>query len=111
MPPCASGPVLTVRSPSRNGSDCATAGAGKRASAAAAPAALPANMVRRLTLRVLGLADMTRPPITFLRAAATSDHCGKHFLSPGGAPLAGIIGEAGRPVKPAIVAFSSPPAG
>src|SRR5207248_1182406 len=79
MPPCASGPVLTVRSPSRNGSDCATAGAGKPASAAAVPAALPANTVRRLTLRVLGFADMTRPPITFLRAAVTSDHCGKHF--------------------------------
>src|SRR5689334_14485131 len=62
MPPCASGPVFTVSRPSRNGSDCAIAGVGKRLSAAAAPAALPANIVRRLTLRVLGLADIPRPP-------------------------------------------------
>src|SRR5690242_17234875 len=62
MPPCASGPVFTVSRPSRNGSDCAIAGVGKRPSAAAAPAALPANIVRRLTLRVLALADIPRPP-------------------------------------------------
>src|SRR5690348_921123 len=53
MPPCASGPVFTVSRPRRNGSAWATAGAGKRDNAAAAPAALPANMVRRLTLRAM----------------------------------------------------------
>src|SRR5215471_13056108 len=62
MPPCASGPVFTVSRPSRNGSGCATTGAGKRASVAAAPATLPANTVRRLTLRVFGLAGIRRPP-------------------------------------------------
>src|SRR5437763_2037735 len=58
MPPCASGPVFTVRRPRRNGSVCATAGAGKRVSAAAAPATLPAKIVRRLTLRDLVLPGM-----------------------------------------------------
>src|SRR6516165_10910083 len=62
MPPWASGPVFTVSRPSRNGSACATAGAGKRVNAAAAPATPPASTVRRLTLRVFGLADIPRPP-------------------------------------------------
>src|SRR5580692_663138 len=57
IPPCANGPVLTVRRPSLNGLSCATAGAGKRVSAAA-PAAVPAKTARRLTLRDISLRDI-----------------------------------------------------
>src|SRR5436190_21599483 len=70
MPPCASGPVFTVRRPRRNGSTCATAGAGKRVSAAAAPATLPAKIVRRLTLRDLVLPGMRILPFPHLVAPA-----------------------------------------
>src|SRR5579862_6074153 len=53
-PPCASGPVFTVRSPTLIDGDCAIAGAGKRPSAAVAPAAtVPRTSVRRLNLRVI----------------------------------------------------------
>src|SRR5262245_41567938 len=51
MPPCASGPVLTVSRPSLNGAACAMAGIGKLNAAAAAPAAVPAMNLRRVTLR------------------------------------------------------------
>src|ERR1700751_5541409 len=80
MPPCANGPVFTVSRPSRNGSACATAGAEKRVSAAAAPATPPASTARRPTLRVLRLADITRPPILLgYRPPRTGDPCGRHF--------------------------------
>src|SRR5271169_303774 len=69
MPPCASGPVFTVSRPSRNGSDCAMAGVGKRLSAAAAPAAVPANTARRLTLRELTFDDVSLRDIAFLPVA------------------------------------------
>src|SRR5436305_4426064 len=51
MPPCASGPVLTVSRPSLNGAPCAIAGIGKLNVAAAAPAAVPAINARRVTFR------------------------------------------------------------
>src|ERR1043166_6876920 len=51
MPPCASGPVLTVSRPSLNGAGCDTAGAGKLNVAAAAPAAVVAMNLRRVSLR------------------------------------------------------------
>src|ERR1700744_869031 len=51
MPPCASGPVFTVNRPRRNGSAWAMTGAGKPVTAAAAPAAVPANSARREILR------------------------------------------------------------
>src|SRR6516165_6090856 len=102
MPPCASGPVFTVSRPSRNGSACATAGAGKRVSAAAAPATLPANTVRRLTLRVFGLAGIPRPPFFPILLAAANGRA--QLLTLPIAALAAIIGEAGRAVKAAIVA-------
>ena len=51
MPPWASGPVLTVSKPSLNGAACATAGIGKLNATAAAPAAVPAMNLRRVTLR------------------------------------------------------------
>src|SRR5207248_4832194 len=70
MPPCASGPVFTVSRPRRNGSVCATAGAGKRVTAAAAPATLPAKIVRRLTLRDLILPGMRILPFPRLVAPA-----------------------------------------
>jgi hypothetical protein len=41
-----------------NGVACATAGAGKRLNAAAAPAAVPAKSARLLTLRVVNLRDI-----------------------------------------------------
>src|SRR6185437_642104 len=50
MPPWASGPVFTVSRPSLNGVAWAIAGAGNWVSAAAAPAAVPANSVRRVIL-------------------------------------------------------------
>src|SRR5215469_5824664 len=102
MPPCASGPLFTVSRPSRNGSACATAGAGKRVSAAAAPAALPANRVRRLTLRVLGISSSLYSP---LHPPRTGEPLRHSFLIAAGAALAAIIGEADRAVKAAIVAF------
>src|SRR6516162_239498 len=108
MPPCASGPVFTVSRPSRNGSACATAGAGKRASVAAALATLPANTVRRLTLRVFGLAGIPRPPFFPILPAATNGRAPRQaLLTLPIAALAAIIGEAGRAVKAAIVAFFS----
>src|SRR5580704_2374779 len=61
MPPWASGPVLTVRRPSLNGAACATAGAGKRPSVAAAPAAVPAKSARRETLRKTSLRGIVFP--------------------------------------------------
>src|SRR5215471_17891825 len=54
MPPCASGPVLTVSRPILNGGLWAIAGAAIRN--AAAPAAVPAKNARRLSLR-----DMVPP--------------------------------------------------
>src|SRR5262249_2323858 len=115
MPPWASGPVFTVSRPSRNGSACAIAGVGKRLSAAAAPAAVPANMVRRLTLRDLILPGITCPPSIELTAAAKQAN--RQSLSRYGsrqalaiaasAAEAAIIGEAARAVKSAIVAFFS----
>src|SRR5580692_81081 len=63
MPPCASGPVLTVSRPSLNGSAWAMAGAGNRVSAAAAPAAVPAKTVRRLSLRDVDLRDIRILPL------------------------------------------------
>src|SRR5579863_2504743 len=58
MPPAASGPVLTVSRPSLNGFVCATAGAGKPANVAAAPAAALPSSPRRDRLR-----DIVHPPI------------------------------------------------
>src|SRR4029077_13283946 len=107
MPPCASGPVFTVSRPSRNGSACARAGAGKRLSAAAAPATLPASTARRLTLRVLRLADITHPPILLgLQAATNGRPLWQAFLPAASAAFAAIIGEAGGAVKPLLSRFS-----
>src|SRR5581483_9238258 len=98
IPPSASGPVLTVSSPSLNGAARATAGAGKRINAAAAPAAVPANRTRRLILEDVNLLDIAvlplspldcfltgrsvaaRPPRFFWRAVtrAPRDTLGKH---------------------------------
>src|SRR5215468_5938853 len=50
MPPWASGPVLTVKSPIRNGAACAMAGAKRNDAVATAPAA----KARRLSLRAIG---------------------------------------------------------
>src|SRR5215467_14234529 len=99
MPPCASGPVFTVSRPSRNGSACATAGAGKRVSAAAAPATLPANTVRRLTLRVFGLAGhaVKAAIVAFFstllqrRIVARIDRMGEEFLLRPGPELADVF--------------------
>src|SRR6516164_811177 len=112
MPPWARGPVFTVSRPSRNGSACAIAGVGKRLSAAAAPAAVPANMVRRLTLRDLILPGITCPPSIELTAAANrrtlSRYGSRQALAiAASAAEAAIIGEAARAVKSAIVAFFS----
>src|SRR6516165_5111143 len=107
MPPCASGPVFTVSRPSRNGSACATAGAGKRVSAAAAPATLPANTVRRLTLRVFDLAGIPCPPFFPILLTAANGRAPRQALLTLPIALAAIIGEAGRAVKAAIVAFFS----
>src|SRR5262249_25183784 len=105
MPPCSSGPVFTVSRPSRNCSACSTAGAGKRASVAVAPATLAANTVRRLTLRVFGLAGIPRSPFfPILPAAANGRALRQALLTLPIAALAAIIGEAGRAVKAAIVA-------
>src|SRR5665647_1187515 len=51
MPPCASGPVLTVSRPSLKGAAWAMAGAGNLNVASAAPATVPAMNLRRETLR------------------------------------------------------------
>src|SRR5580704_10237901 len=58
MPPCASGPVFTVSRPTFNDAACAIAGAGKRPSATAAPAAVPAKSVRRETFREVALRNI-----------------------------------------------------
>src|SRR5262245_25916308 len=55
MPPCASGPVLTVSRPILKGAAWAMAGAGNGSRAAAVPAAAPARNVRRLSLRDIGV--------------------------------------------------------
>src|SRR5580704_6141365 len=117
MPPCASGPVFTVRRPRRNGSACATAGAGKRVSAAAAPATLPAKIVRRLTLRNLVLPGMRILPFPRLvaRGRANRQSFSRHrrlYLRraraiAASAAIRPIIGEVTRGVKPASVAFFS----
>src|SRR5580658_9680956 len=74
IPPCASGPVLTVRRPSLNGLSCAMAGAGKRVSAAA-PAAVPAKTARRLTLRDINLRDIGILPLAPVISEAPAIQC------------------------------------
>src|SRR5262245_49577161 len=105
MPPCASGPVFTVRRPSLNGAACAIAGAGKLNVAAAAPAAVPAMNLRRVTLR-----DIEIPPfdwagrpyfgdlallVAMVRLSAIR-HASAH-----GTQVAPIIRKAFHEVKPA----------
>src|SRR5271163_3645358 len=107
MPPCASGPVFTVRRPSLNGSDCAMAGVGKRPRATAAPAAVPANTARRLTVADVSLRDIRFLPATPILGAyyfaACTRFCGAQTRSKGAACAAAppsasalhtIIGEA-----------------
>src|SRR5579864_468644 len=101
MPPCTKGPVLTVRSPSLNGAFWAIAGAGNRVKAAAAPAAVPAKTVRRLSLRELSLRDIAVCSLGAPLAKARSLIVAGTFPRPG---LASIIQQAVCPVKSAIVA-------
>ncbi len=60
MPPCASGPVLTVSRPSLKGAACAMAGVGNLKVASAAPAAVAAINLRRVTLRDI-VSSLCRP--------------------------------------------------
>src|SRR5664279_652870 len=81
IPPCASGPVLTVSRPSLNGAAWAMAGAGNLNVASAAPAAVAAMNVRRVTLR-----DIVFLPL--------SPHPGLHIFS--GLVRAFLISQHGR---------------
>src|SRR5450759_4526995 len=81
IPPCASGPVLTVSRPSLNGAACAMAGVGNLNVASAAPAAVPAINLRRVTLR-----DIVFLPL--------SPRVGLHILS--GLVRAFLISQHGR---------------
>src|SRR5215831_3507718 len=61
MPPCASGPVLMVRRPSLKGAACAMAGVGNLKVASAAPAAVAAMNLRRVTLRDIAFLPRVAP--------------------------------------------------
>src|SRR6185437_5540766 len=76
MPPCASGPVLTVSRPSLNGAGCETAGAGKLNVAAAAPAAVVAMNLRRVILR-----DIDFLPLSARSGSAVSIGLAGHFFA------------------------------
>src|ERR1035437_8056465 len=81
IPPCASGPVLTVSRPILNGAACAMAGVGNLNVASAAPAAVPAINLRRGDLR-----DIVFLPL--------SPRAGVHILS--GLVRAFLISQHGR---------------
>src|SRR5476649_118506 len=94
MPPCASGPVLTVSKPSLKGAAWATAGAGKLNVAAAAPAALAAMNLRRVNLR----------DIAFLPGLPLWAYALNELIAP-------IIGKGLSDVKPASARSRAIPSG
>src|SRR5690348_119268 len=78
MPPCASGPVLMVSRPSLKGAACAMAGVGNLKVASAAPAAVAAMNLRRVTLRDIAFLPQVAP---FLGLYVLSDVV-RRFVQP-----------------------------